>query len=54
MLNKIEPNMEPCGTPYNRILRILSASFILIFVKMLKLQWLTHMHDEALQLVSHE
>ena len=28
MLNKIEPNMEPCGTPDNRILKILSASFI--------------------------
>ena len=29
MLNKIKPNMEPCGTPDNRILKILSASFIL-------------------------
>ena len=29
MLSKIGPNMEPCGTPDNRILKILSASFIL-------------------------
>ena len=28
MLNKIEPSMEPCGTPDNRILKILSALFI--------------------------
>ena len=27
MLNKIGPNMEPCGTPDNRILKILSTSF---------------------------
>ena len=27
MLNEIEPNMELCGTPDNRILKILSASF---------------------------
>ena len=29
MLNKIGRNMEPCGSPDNRILKILSASFIL-------------------------
>ena len=29
MLNKIGANYEPCGTPDNRILKILSASFIL-------------------------
>ena len=28
MLNKIGPNMEPWGTPDNRILKILPASFI--------------------------
>ena len=47
MLNKIGPNMEPCDTPDNRTLKILSAAFILIpcclflskNIKMLKLQW---------------
>ena len=29
MLNKIGANVEPCDTPDNRILKILSASFIL-------------------------
>ena len=29
MLNKIGANYEPYGTPDNRILKILSASFIL-------------------------
>ena len=29
MLNKIGPNMELCGTPDYRTLKILSASFIL-------------------------
>ena len=44
MLNKIGPTMEPCGTPYNRILKILSASFNFASfnlpknIKMLKLQ----------------
>ena len=27
MLNKIGSNIEPCGTPNNTILKILSASF---------------------------
>ena len=27
MLNKTGSNMEPCGNPDNRILKILSASF---------------------------
>ena len=52
MLNKIGPNMEPCGTPNNTSLKILSASIILtpcslLFknTKMLKLQCLIHMHE---------
>ena len=27
MLSKIGPNMKPCGTPYKKIFKILSASF---------------------------
>ena len=60
MLNKIRPSMEPCGTPDNRILKILSASFILTLslflslslvfflvsnTKILKLHWLIHIND---------
>ena len=52
MLNKIGPNMEPCGTPNSTSLKILSASIILtpcslLFknTKMLKLQCLIHMHE---------
>ena len=58
MLNKIRPSMEPCGTPDNRILKILSASFILTLslslslvfflvsnTKILKLHWLIHINE---------
>ena len=53
VLNKIGPDMELCGTPDDRILKRLSASFILtpcclLFsenIKMLRPQWLIPMHD---------
>ena len=32
MLTKIGPSMKPCGTPDNKILKILSASFALDFL----------------------
>ena len=46
MLNKIGPSMEPCGTPDNRILKILSLVFFLVSnTKMLKLHWLIHINE---------